>query len=154
MPFFSTLGPEARDVLFNKLVSESRVNGFWIALDWGENMPPDDVEFTPTLIYEGKGAQSASNWEHIRTQLDGYGEAVTRNMGIRGVYLMGAKGQYVSFWYYRRGDLIPIKPIRVSRRGPVQIRDEAVLHPAYHVDTGFGNIHTILEFIADNPDPR
>ncbi|KAG8752496.1 hypothetical protein FRC11_008297 [Ceratobasidium sp. 423] len=185
MPLIPNLTPDQRNLLVNRLVPESRVNGFWIAalgqyfptpnylinaeehvtsahrpdlyitqLQWAPAPPqaPTDVHIIPVAVFEGKGSTSSDNFSSIRTQLMGYGKATTDAEGIPGVYCIGAKGQKVSFWYFKKGDMIEMKPLLASRTGVI-VKDSAEMPPELHVLNDFVAIDNNIRFILNNPSP-
>ncbi|QRW24850.1 hypothetical protein RhiXN_11762 [Rhizoctonia solani] len=182
MSFMPGLSPQQQGVLADNLTFESRVNGFWFSvlgqyfptpaylinaeehvttadrpdlyvtrLDWGLNN--QSVKFSPVAVFEGKGnTPGADNFEKIKAQLARYGKSTTDAERVGGVYCVGAKGRKISFWYFKKGDMIELKPILSSRSGLI-IKDTAQMPPELDVINEAVTINDCFRFILANPVP-
>ncbi|CUA74872.1 hypothetical protein RSOLAG22IIIB_11536 [Rhizoctonia solani] len=181
---FYNLG-DWRDVaLYDNLIEESRVNGFWIGILSKVFPAPDyfiDAEarfqntsrvdlivkkldwdgltpiYTPIIIFEGKGA-SKSNAEKIRGQLGKYTEDVEASNKQFSVWCIGAMGRKAYFYHYKRGDETDLKPVSVGAftdgSPDVKAQWKSMDAPGYDLGKNFVHIANILHHIYRGSGPR
>ncbi|KDN35808.1 hypothetical protein RSAG8_11305, partial [Rhizoctonia solani AG-8 WAC10335] len=183
MSFFN-LGNEKDTALYNNLIKESRVNGFWISILNRYFPAPDyfidaearidntsrvdlvvkrlswvnfDPIYTPVIVFEGKGTNSHDNPEKIRGQLGKYAGYAATKQGST-VWCIGAKGQEVFFYHYKRGDETDLKPVSVGTKadGTADVKAQRISKDAssYQLGSGFNSIHLILDYIRSGSGPR
>ncbi|CAE6359698.1 unnamed protein product [Rhizoctonia solani] len=112
------------------------------------------VTFGPVVVFEGKGTtRGADNFAQIKSQLNRYGKSTTDKERVGGVYCVGAKGRKISFWYFKRGDMIEIKPILPSRSGLI-VKDTAQMPAELDVIDQAAVIGDYFNFILGNPVPK
>ncbi|KAG8773882.1 hypothetical protein FRC12_002265 [Ceratobasidium sp. 428] len=179
MPFlvpFANFNPAQSEVLASSLVRESDVNGLWNGVFHAFSGPPNyiikpevriDFNHIPDLViskllwsaeglsfhnvalYEGKGLRAAT-WYDIRTQLTGYGRALLPNG--KAVYCIGGMGRHICFWYFKKGDMIEIKPMDIdSRSGVPRIRGSSEMPPQYDIVNDVVAIGKLLNKIVIDP---
>ncbi|CUA74874.1 hypothetical protein RSOLAG22IIIB_11538 [Rhizoctonia solani] len=176
---------DGRDnVLYDNLIEESRVNGFWISILSNFFPAPGyfiDAEarfqgtsrvdlivkridwngltptYTPIIIFEGKGA-SKSNAEKIRGQLGRYTEDVEAFDKKFTVWCIGAMGRKAYFYHYTRGDQTDLKPVSVGTfadgSADVKAQRKSMDAPEYDLGNNFTQIANILYRICGGSGPR
>jgi hypothetical protein len=116
------------------------------------------VTFIPAAVFEGKGTTpGADNFEKIKAQLDRYGRSTTSTGNVGGVYCIGAKGRKISFWHFKKGDSIELKPIISSSagsRGELIVKSTAAMPPELDVLDDAVKINDYFQFILANPTPN
>ncbi|KAF8756159.1 hypothetical protein RHS01_04982 [Rhizoctonia solani] len=164
MSFMPGLSPQQQGVLADNLTFESRVNGFWFSV-LGQYFPTpaylinaeehvttaDRPDLYVTRLDWGQHS-GADNFEKIKAQLARYGKSTTDAERVGGVYCVGAKGRKISFWYFKKGDMIELKPILSSRSGLI-VKDTAQMPPELDVINEAVTINDCFRFILANPVP-
>ncbi|KAL0060285.1 hypothetical protein AAF712_012927 [Marasmius tenuissimus] len=105
------------------------------------------VTWTWRVCYEGK-APGAETWLNIRSQVSEYPRRALANGAW--CWCIGGMGRSVSFWRFRKGDMIDVKPVDVYR-GNVRVQDTAGMPPVYDIVNDQVAIDTIMRYIVINP---
>ncbi|KAJ8075622.1 hypothetical protein PM082_021252 [Marasmius tenuissimus] len=161
--------------LGNSATAESAVNGAWIAIlnhyfpqprfiikpelrvpnagdadlvVQSQVFANNAVTWTWRVCYEGK-APGAVTGHSLRSQVAEY----PRRALARGAFCwcIGAMGRGVSFWRFKKGDLVEVKPVDLHR-GNVRIQNTAAsMPPVYDIVNDQVVIDIIMRHIAQNP---